>query len=235
MHVSRRRELAAGGSLAAGVLSAQARRPGAAFGTPVAAPAETRLLEPVPRFVPRRCGSGVGLAGPFRGPNPRPPGQCPAAAQTRSVGNSRLCRPFKRGERWGSNPRPPGPQPLERGTAQARRLEFIGLSAAGSRSVSLNLFPELFPKRLFVGQAASQWPSMARASSHLHRKLVAAPLSRRSRCKPPCLRGVRISSNSTVSTGSLVRSCLNTKRARCVMRAPQPRSSQTLKGLVRAL
>jgi len=55
-----------------------------------------------------------------------------------------------RGERWGSNPRPPGPQPHEPGVPQARRPGFVGFLVAGCCSVSLNLFPRLFPKRVLA-------------------------------------------------------------------------------------
>jgi len=65
-----------------------------------------------------------------------------------------VCRPFTKGERGDSNPRPPGPQPLEPGMCGARRPGFIGFCAAGSPSVFLSLFPNLFPKRMFPCSAS---------------------------------------------------------------------------------
>jgi hypothetical protein len=60
-----------------------------------------------------------------------------------------------KGERGDSNPRPPGPQPRERGIGEARGPRSIRISAPGRSSVFLNLFPKLFPKRMFDRRSAS--------------------------------------------------------------------------------
>jgi hypothetical protein len=64
------------------------------------------------------------------------------------------------------NLRPPGPQPEGWGVAQVIEPVFAGFFASEFSSVSLNLFPKLFPKHMFV--------SVRRGSVRVNRKITPA-------------------------------------------------------------